>query len=153
MKGAAYWIDKLALKPHEEGGWYRELWTSDCSVPPAALPERYGGSRRCCSLIYYLLGGGEISTWHRLNSPEIWLWHTGGLLEQTLGGTGPRPEAGPARIIGGDPGRAELHALIPPETWQTTKILEGDFVLVSCVVSPAFSPEDFFLPPDSPAGT
>ena len=146
---AEYWIDRLALESHEEGGWYREVWVSDFTIPAEALPPAYGGSRRCCSLIYYLLKGTEISTWHRLNSPEIWVWHAGGLLEQTLGGAGPRPEAAETRIIG--PGRGDFQAVIPAGTWQTTRILEGDYALVSCVVSPAFSPEDFFLPP--PAGT
>ena len=142
---ADYWISRLGLKAHEEGGWYRELWVSDLTIPAEALPAAYGGSRPCCSLIYYLLKGKEISTWHRLSSPEIWVWHAGGLLEQTLGGTGLRPETGPTRIIGS--GRGDFQAVIPPGTWQTTRLLEGDFALVSCIVSPAFVPEDFFLPP------
>ncbi|MDR2402934.1 MAG: cupin domain-containing protein [Spirochaetaceae bacterium] len=145
---ADYWIDRLALKRHEEGGWYREVWVSDWVIPGEVLPPAYGGDRRCCSLIYYLLKGKEISAWHRLSSPEIWVWHAGGLLEQTLGGTGPQPRGEQGRIIG--PGRGDFQAVIPSRTWQTTRILEGDFGLVSCIVSPAFSPEDFFLPP--PAG-
>jgi predicted cupin superfamily sugar epimerase len=146
---AEYWIDRLGLESHEEGGWYREMWVSGLTIPAAALPAACGGSRPCCSLIYYLLKEAEISAWHKLISPEIWVWHAGGLLEQTLGGTGPQPEAGPARFIG--PGRGEFQAVVPPGTWQTTKVREGDFVLVSCVVSPAFVREDFFLPPS--AGT
>jgi predicted cupin superfamily sugar epimerase len=146
---ADYWIDRLGLEAHEEGGWYREVWTSDFVIPPEALPAAYGGGRRCCSLIYYLLKGKEISVWHRLRSPEIWVWHAGGPLEQTLGGAGSRPEAGPARIIG--PGRGDFQAVIPAGTWQTTRLPEGGFALVSCIVSPAFRAEDFFLPP--PGGT
>lgn len=57
----------LDLKPHPEGGHYRETWRAD-----AALGERSDGTA-----IYYLLGEGEISHWHRIDADEIWHWHAG----------------------------------------------------------------------------
>jgi predicted cupin superfamily sugar epimerase len=39
---ADYWIDRLALKTHEEGGWYREVWVSDLTIPAEALPRLTG---------------------------------------------------------------------------------------------------------------
>jgi predicted cupin superfamily sugar epimerase len=147
--GAEYWIETLGLSPHGEGGWYREIWTADLTLSREALPEAYGGSRSACSLIYYLLREGEISVWHKLRSGEIWTWHQGGVLEQTLGGRGEAPLAEPVQLLGPDPERGErFQGIVPAGVWQTTRIREGGFVLVSCIVAPAFRPEDFFLPPN-----
>ncbi|MDR0654971.1 MAG: cupin domain-containing protein, partial [Treponema sp.] len=144
-----YWIEKLRLKGHTEGGWYREVWKGGLEIPAAALPASYGGSRPASSLIYYLLRDKETSAWHKLRSAEIWTWHAGGVLEQSLGGGGESPAETSVQLIGSNPGAGEsFHAVIPPDTWQTTRILKGDFVLVSCIVSPAFSPEDFSFPPE-----
>jgi predicted cupin superfamily sugar epimerase len=146
---AEYWIEKLMLKGHAEGGWYREVWKGGLEIPAAALPAEYGGGRPAASLIYYLLRDRETSAWHKLRSAEIWTWHAGGVLEQSLGGCGDAPAVACPRLIGPDPEAGEqFHAVIPPDTWQTTRILKGDFVLVSCIVSPAFSPEDFFMLPE-----
>ncbi|MDR2483548.1 MAG: cupin domain-containing protein [Treponema sp.] len=145
-ENGAYWIAKLGLRSHGEGGWYREVWTADLEIPASALPPEYGGSRSSCSLIYYLLQAGEVSHWHKLRSPEIWVWHCGGLLEQTLGGGGPAPAAGAVRLLGPGPEEgASFQSVIPAGEWQTTRLRAGDFALVSCVVSPAFRPEDFSL--------
>jgi predicted cupin superfamily sugar epimerase len=145
----AYWIEKLALSPHAEGGWYRELWRSDLVIPKDALPPPYGGDRSACTLIHYLLKRGEESSWHRVRSAEIWLWHAGGALELRLGGSGEKPDAGGAGfLLGTDPATGEcFQAAVPPQVWQSAGVREGAFVLVSCVVSPGFHWEDFSLPP------
>ncbi|MDR1443821.1 MAG: cupin domain-containing protein [Treponema sp.] len=145
---AEYWIRTLKLQSHAEGGWYREMWRCGQEIPAAALPAEYGGGRRAASLIYYLLRGEEISAWHKLRSAEIWTWHAGGVLEQRLGGGGGRPEAAESRLIGTESGAGESFlAVVPANTWQTTRIAGGDYVLVSCIVAPAFTPEDFFMLP------
>jgi predicted cupin superfamily sugar epimerase len=147
---ADYWIRTLGLQAHTEGGWYRELWRGGPEIPAAALPAGYGGSRPAASLIYYLLRGEEISAWHRLRSAEIWAWHAGGALEQRLGGEGEGPVPSLSRRIG--PGAGEsFYAVIPPNTWQSTRIVRGDYVLVSCIVAPAFTVEDFYMPPGTGA--
>ena len=103
--------------------------------------------RQSCSYIYYLLQRGEISRWHQLQATEVWTWHQGGSLEMTLGGTGtlPVPEStltlGP-RLEAGE----QFQRMTPANCWQTTRVVDGDFVLVSCVVSPAFQGEDCLLP-------
>ena len=37
-------------------------------------------------------------------------------------------------------------SVVPAGAWQTTRVVDGDFALVSCVVSPAFRDEDCYLP-------
>jgi predicted cupin superfamily sugar epimerase len=162
---ARYWIEKLGLEPHAEGGWYRELWRSDLVIPGSVLPPAYGGDRFACTLIHYLLEGEQRSAWHRVRSAEIWLWHAGGTLELSLGGGGdvPAGKGAPeyAEFLLGMPALREppalskpaesekgecFHAVVPPGIWQSAKICEGSFVLVSCIVSPGFYWEDFSLP-------
>lgn len=126
---AGEYIRKLGMEPlSDEGGWFAPNWRSadDATV----------------SVIYYLLQGEEISRWHQLKSNEIWTWHDGGTLLMTLGGTGNWPRAEATQIIGPDC----PVGIVPAGVWQTTHIARGDFVLVSCVVSPAFRDEDCYLP-------
>ncbi|GHV60063.1 cupin [Spirochaetia bacterium] len=140
----AYWINELDLKPHNEGGWYRETWLSDQVIPAGSLPPDYGESRRASSLIYYLLRGEEVSRWHKVRSAEIWLWHAGGLLELSLGGRGEKPVFEEAQLLGSSPDRGALfQRVVGAGVWQSAKIREGTFVLVSCAVSPAFHWKDF----------
>lgn len=142
-------IELLGMVPHEEGGWYAFVTASGVSIPGGTVPG-IAGPRDSCSIIYYLLQKGEISRWHQLRASEVWAWHMGGSLEMTLGGTGdkPRPEGtlslGP-RLREGE----RFQILAPADQWQTTRLVDGDFALVSCVVAPAFHEEDCLLP-DNP---
>ena len=67
------WIERLGLEPHPEGGWYRELHRS-----PLTLRRDADGQARCgITLIVYLLEGGAISRWHRVQGADE-IWHHGG---------------------------------------------------------------------------
>ena len=139
-------IEILGMVPHEEGGWYAFVTKSGVSLPGGILPG-IEGARDTCSVIYYLLRKGEIYRWHQLRCSEVWAWHMGGSLEMTLGGTGltPQPEGtlhlGPRLREGERP-----QILACAGQWQTTRLVEGDFALVSCIVAPAFHEEDCLLP-------
>ena len=142
-------IELLGMVPHEEGGWYAFVTSSGVSIPGGTVPG-IAGPRDSCSIIYYLLQKGEISRWHQLRASEVWAWHMGGSLEMTLGGTGDKPcpegtlSLGP-RLREGE----QFQILAPADQWQTTRLVDGDFALVSCVVAPAFHEEDCLLP-DNP---
>lgn len=84
----------LGLRPHPEGGWYRETWRSEVS----AHPPGYDGERATATAIYFLLTPGEESSWHVVRSAELWLWHSGGPLRLLLGGAGDTPDTTPAEI-------------------------------------------------------
>jgi len=124
-------ISALHLVPlEEEGGWHRAMWRS--------------ADDTTMSYIYYLLQKGEVSRWHKLHaSNEVWTWCAGGSLTMTLGGAGDRPV--PQRTVtfgprlGVDEG---FTAVAPAGAWQTTRLADGDWALVTCVVGPAFRPED-----------
>ena len=138
-------IRRLGLQPHPEGGWFAFLASSGVSLP---APPGFPGPRETCSCIYYLLKKGEISRWHRLRASEVWTWHQGGSLEMTLGGSGADPVPGGTLPLGPRLERGEQFLLLAPAgQWQTTRVVDGDFALVSCVVCPAYRDEDCLLPP------
>ena len=135
-------IRLLDLRPHPEGGRFAFRFTSGERLPG-------GTERETCSVIYYLLQAGEISRWHRLGAAEVWTWHLGGSLEMTLGGAGDAPVPEGTRSLGPRLEAGEqFQILAPPGQWQTTRLVEGEFALVSCVVAPAFLEEDCLLPPE-----
>ena len=40
----------------------------------------------------------------------------------------------------------QFQIMAPADQWQTTRVVDGEFVLVSCVVSPAYDDADCLLP-------
>jgi len=69
MLSAGDIIKKLDLKPHPEGGHFREMYR--------APDEPRGAS----TAIYFLLKAGERSHWHRVDADEIWHHYAGAPLE------------------------------------------------------------------------
>jgi uncharacterized protein len=68
-------ISSLNLKPHPEGGWYRELHRSSLRVTMSQ-------EIRCAlTSIYYLLQHQESSRWHTVKADEIWHFYAGAPLE------------------------------------------------------------------------
>lgn len=122
----------LQLKPHPEGGHYREVWRD--------LPE--DGGRGAASMILFLLAARERSHWHRVDAPEIWIWQAGASLVLGL-----FDAAGKRQTIklGPDAGSGEVfQGVVPPYVWQEA-VSTGGWTLVSCVVAPAFQFENFEL--------
>lgn len=125
----------LNLKPHPEGGWFGETWRHS---PP-------DGGRGAGTAIYYLLGAGEVSRWHRVDAAEIWHFYAGAPLALTLSRDGESSEPlrlGPDLAAGERP-----QLLVPAGAWQTARSL-GAWTLVGCTVSPAFEFAGFELAPD-----
>jgi Cupin superfamily (DUF985) len=75
-------IEMLGLKPHPEGGHFRETFR-DCGPP---TPDLDGNRRRAHSTaIYFLIKAGEVSRWHRIDAPEVWHFYRGAPLELRIG--------------------------------------------------------------------
>jgi predicted cupin superfamily sugar epimerase len=122
-------IDKLALAPHPEGGWYRQTW----------MGPNVGG-RATGTAILFLLQAGERSHWHRVDADEIWLWHAGAPLLLSLGETRAEDITLGPDVLGGQ----HPQAIVPKDWWQSARSL-GDYTLVSCTVSPGFDFAGFTL--------
>jgi predicted cupin superfamily sugar epimerase len=129
--------DQLDLRPHPEGGWYRETFRSAVTF----RPEGYAGPRAAATAIYFLLEPGEFSAWHVVASDELWFLHSGSL-ELRYGGAGEHPVEGGQSVVLTD---GNPQALVPAGVWQSAYPAGAGPVLVSCVVSPGFDFEDFRL--------
>lgn len=133
--------ERLDLLPHPEGGWYRRTWTSRTGVDLGG--DR--GSRPTATAIHFLLPAAEASAWHTVGSDEVWMWHSGGPLTLSFGGTATRPDEQPHTVVLG-PDLAAGHvpqAVVPAGTWQRADASPDAETLVSCVVSPGFDFADF----------
>jgi hypothetical protein len=127
-------IRLLDLKPHPEGGYYRETFR-DC--------QTIDGDRAASTAIYFLLKRGERSHWHRVDAAEAFHWHAGSPLElriHTNAGT-QALRLGPDLALGERP-----QAVVPARAWQAAESL-GDWTLVGCTVAPGFRFEGFELAP------
>lgn len=131
---------RLGLEPHPEGGWFRRTWAGSSPV------DTPNGQRPSATCIHYLLTPGEHSAWHVVTSDEIWLWHGPGTLELALGGEGEAPSIPEKILLGPDAEAGHLAQLVVPAgTWQAARLHGETEVLVSCVVSPGFSFDDWRL--------
>jgi predicted cupin superfamily sugar epimerase len=85
---AKYYINKLPLLPHPEGGFFKETYRFDVtidtdidSVKKQPNQPVQSGTRSIASSIYYLLEGRQVSIFHRLNNAdEIWHFYAGSSL-------------------------------------------------------------------------
>ncbi|MEK7477512.1 MAG: cupin domain-containing protein [Candidatus Coatesbacteria bacterium] len=137
-------VRSLALRPHPEGGFYREAWRSHGRIPRNALPRGYGGARRFATSILFLLPAGSVSRWHRVRSDETWYYHLGGpleLVELARGGGWRRTVLGPF------PARGHLFQhTVRGGTWFAARPRRGAaFTLAGCAVAPGFEFADFEL--------
>ena len=131
---AAQIIERLRLRPHPEGGHFRETWRD---------PDDGDGRRGAGTAIYFLLAAGERSHWHRVDATEVWHFHAGAALDLHVA-----HEAGRRSLVLGpdlDAGQ-EPQRVVPAGAWQAAEST-GAFTLVSCTVSPAFRFDGFELAP------
>lgn len=130
---AAKVIRTLGLKPHPEGGWYGETYRD-------AAPE---GERPACTAIYYLLEADQVSAWHRVDSTETWLFHSGAPLKLSLAESDDHPPQ--IHHLSAKLGKGHRPQFVVPKGWWQSAVSLGDWTLVSCVVAPGFSFDGFEL--------
>jgi hypothetical protein len=135
---AGYWIKKLNLMPHPEGGYFGEVYRSTEILQSDALPDRYPSSRSFSTSIYYLLQKGDISAFHRIQSDEAWYFHDGDPLELFLIDA----EGKLQRILLGTVEDAIPQVVIPRRLWFAARTT-GNYSLLGCNVAPGFEFEDF----------
>ena len=143
MKSAEYWIEKLNLQPHPEGGFYKENYRSTEVIPGEALPPRFGGARTYSTSIYFLLRSEDRSAFHRIQSDELWHYHAGASLSIYV----LKEDHVAVHVLGADIERGEsLHVVIPANCWFGARVNEdSSYVLAGCTVAPGFDFADFKL--------
>jgi predicted cupin superfamily sugar epimerase len=132
MISAADIIARLALKPHPEGGHYRETFRD---------PRGDAAGRAFSTAIYFLLARGERSHWHRIDAVEVWHYYAGdALVLQIAEASGQRSiRLGPNLAAGEMP-----QAIVLPQAWQAAETT-GDWTPVGCTVAPGFDFSKFEL--------
>jgi uncharacterized protein len=141
---AQYYIEKLNLIQHPEGGYYKETYRSDEAIAKQALPERYSGNRNFSTSIYFLLRGNEFSAFHKIESDETWHFYAGtSITIMMINEQGNYSE----KIIGNNLEENNLlQYTINRNTWFASKVNdENSFSLLGCTVAPGFDFDDFIL--------
>ena len=131
---AAEIIRLLDLKPHPEGGHFREVFRDARQVD---------GIRAASTAIYFLLARDERSHWHRIDAVEVWHYYAGAALSLQIADDDGR------RVVrlGGDMAAGEQpQAIVPPHAWQAAEST-GDWTLVGCTVAPGFDFAKFEMAP------
>ena len=138
MKTADCFINKLQMLPHVEGGFYKEIISSEESIKTSNNEEK-----KLFSSIYFLLRTGEVSHFHQLTADEMWYYHAGSAL--TIYMISPSGEL-ITKNLGLDIEKGEQPQILVPKGYifGSTLINEG-FSLVGCMVAPAFTFDDFKL--------
>jgi uncharacterized protein len=127
-------IARLDLKPHPEGGHFRETFRD---------PRVDANGRSVSTAIYFLLARGERSHWHRIDAVEVWHYYAGSplTLEIADGDSQRGIRLGPDLAAGETP-----QAIVPAQAWQAAESA-GDWTLVGCTVAPGFDFAEFELAP------
>jgi predicted cupin superfamily sugar epimerase len=120
-------IRLLDLKPHPEGGHFRETFRDTASTA-----------------IYFLLSEGERAHWHRIDAVEVWHWYAGAALAIELFKDGSRVEH--VTLSGDFSAGQRPQVIVPAQVWQAAQTL-GEWTLCGCTVAPAFDFSGFELAP------
>jgi predicted cupin superfamily sugar epimerase len=161
-------IDLLALQPHPEGGWYREIFRGAGQVRPVGAADAGGDGagpvRHTLTSIDFLLLAGQCSAWHRVAADEAWHLLEGGPLRLWLA----PPDLGQVFSVDLAPANADGRRpryVVPAMWWQAAEPVTGTstspglagaadppgFAYVGATVGPGFDFADFTFGRDDPA--
>jgi len=135
---SSYWIKKLQLIKHPEGGYYRETYKS--SIMTDKLEKRSIGTS-----IYYLLHFDDFSAFHKIDSDEIWHFYYGSsltlfIIDNTDGQLS-------SIVLGNNIEKKEnLEVIINKNFWFAAQVNEKySYSLIGCTAIPGFEFKYFEL--------
>jgi hypothetical protein len=141
---ASFWIDRLGLQPHPEGGYFAETYRSAETVAQAALPNRFSGERALSTAIYFLLEGTQTSALHRIQADELWHFYAGTPLHVAV--IDPTGHLTTIRLGPNAAAGETFQAVVPAGCWFGSSRLDAEgYSLVGCTVAPGFDFADFEL--------
>ena len=133
-------IGALSLRPHPEGGFYRETFRDQAPAAP-------GTDRAASTAIYFLLPANVISRWHAVDAAEAWHFYAGAPLRLSI--ADPQGRNLKHMTLGTDFSAGALpQAVVPSGHWQQARSLTSEptgWSLVGCTVAPGFTFEGFRL--------
>ncbi len=132
-----YFIEKLHMEKHPEGGYYKESFISEDAI------NEGNNKKKLWTSIYFLLHTGEVSNFHRLKSDEMWYFHAGEAL--TIYMISPEGEF-IEKQLGLNISKGEMPQVLVPKGYIFGSAMNNyGFSLVGCMVSPGFEFKDFEL--------
>jgi predicted cupin superfamily sugar epimerase len=143
MYTADYFVKKLNMIAHPEGGFYKEIYTSEENITAKELKVDFEGSRILWTSIYFLLRDGEVSNFHRLKSDEMWYYHSGSPL--TIYMISPEGELITEQLGLNIENGEKPQVLVPKDYIFGSAMNNEGYALVGCMVSPGFEFRDFEL--------
>ncbi len=143
-RDAQYWIEKLRLEAHPEGGYFRQTYKADLLLANEALPAGFTGPRAASTAICFLLEGKNFSAFHRLRADEVWHFYAGDpLIVHMIA-----PDGSYSFILLGrdlEAGQV-LQGVVPAGCWFASHVADWkSFAMVGCTVAPGFDFDDFEL--------
>lgn len=143
MYTADYFVKKLGMAAHPEGGFYKETFMSEENISARDLNVKFEGSRILWTSIYFLLRDGEVSNFHRLKSDEMWYYHSGSPL--TIYMINPEGKL-ITEQLGLNIEKGEKPQVLVPKDYIFGSAMNNEgYALVGCMVSPGFQFKDFEL--------
>ena len=143
MYTADYFIKTLNMISHPEGGFYKEIYTSEEKITSTELKVDFEGSRILWTSIYFLLRDGEVSNFHKLKSDEMWYYHSGSPL--TIYMISPNGELITEQLGLNIENGEKPQVLVPKDYIFGSAMNNEGYALVGCMVSPGFEFRDFEL--------
>jgi uncharacterized protein len=139
---ARYWIEKLRLEPHPEGGYFRQTYQSEVVIAAEALPSGFTGARAASTAIYFLLEGKNFSAFHRLRSDEVWHFYAGEPVAVHV--IQPDGEYS-LTLLGCDVEAGQVpQGVVRAGCWFASHVADWkSLALVGCTVAPGFDFQDF----------
>jgi uncharacterized protein len=139
---AKYYIQKLQLEKHPEGGYFREVYRSGEMISIDAPKKNH--KRNVSTSIYFLLEGSQISKFHKLKSDELWHFYDGDSVKvYVIEENGKLTEI----LLGNKIEEGEVfQTVIKKNNWFAAEVInKRSFALIGCTVSPGFDFSDFEL--------
>jgi len=138
-------IDKLKLLPHPEGGFFRETYRSQGSIPETVLGDSYSGGRNYATGIYFLITSGNFSAFHKIHQDEMWHYYKGAAMNLHM----ISPDGTYSlKKLGNDLASGEIpQYTVSGGYWFASEVsIDNSFSLMGCTVAPGFDFDDFEMP-------
>jgi hypothetical protein len=138
-------IQHFDLQEHPEGGYFKETYRSEGSIPNQSLDATFKGDRNYSTGIYFLLTSEKFSAFHKINQDEMWHFYKGTSLKLHI----ISKEGDYSFVwIGNDLESGEVPQFtVKGGDWFAAEVVNPDsYAFVGCTVAPGFDFADFVLP-------
>lgn len=138
-------IEKLDLQTHPEGGYFKEVYRSNGTIPKTVLGNNYSGPRNYATSIYFLLTSDNFSAFHKINQDETWHFYKGSPLKLHIIDKKGNYQY---HLIGNDIANNQIPQFtVSGGDWFAAEVAEpNSYSFVGCTVAPGFEFDDFVLP-------